>query len=137
MATKKASNSFYGLGRRKGARARAYITPVKSGAKITVNYRDFEEYFPRPTSRMIIKQPLELVDALENFSINIIVKGGGSGTGQPGAIRLAIARALLAYDETLKPKLRADGMLTSDSRKVERKKFGRRKARKLEQYSKR
>jgi len=94
------------------------------------------EYFPRETGRMVVAQPLETVDMVKNFDINVTVKGGGI-TGQAGAIRLGITRALIKYEETLKPPLRAAGFVTRDAREVERKKVGLHKARKRPQYSKR
>ncbi len=129
-----AASGYYGTGRRKSSTARVFM---KSGAgAITVNNRPLEEYFGRKTAHMVVRQPLERVDSLNNFDFNITVKGGG-GSGQAGAIRLGISRALLAYDEALRPQLRGAGFLTRDAREVERKKVGLRKARKATQYSKR
>lgn len=129
-----AAQNYYGTGRRKSSTARVFMS---SGAgKITVNSLPLEEYFGRKTAHMIIRQPLETVDALNNFDFNISVKGGGD-SGQAGAIRLGISRALLSYDESLRGSLRGAGFLTRDAREVERKKVGLRKARKATQYSKR
>ena len=124
----------YGTGRRKTAAARVYM---KAGTgKITVNDRPLDEFFGRETSRMIVRQPLVLTKNTENFDIAVTVEGGGI-TGQAGAIRLGIARSLVEYDESLKPELRKAGFMTRDAREVERKKVGRRKARRGPQYSKR
>ncbi|MBF0219819.1 MAG: 30S ribosomal protein S9 [Gammaproteobacteria bacterium] len=121
-------------GRRKTSSARAYI---KTGSGlITVNGRALDIYFGRETARMVVRQPLEAVEMLDRLDIKTTVKGGGT-TGQAGAIRHAIARALLHYDDTLKPTLRKGGYLTRDAREVERKKIGLHKARKRPQYSKR
>ncbi|HNL35950.1 MAG TPA: 30S ribosomal protein S9, partial [Agitococcus sp.] len=103
---------------------------------ITVNGRALDVYFARETARMIVRQPLELIDGADKFDINVTVSGGGMG-GQAGAIRHGITRALVEYDETLKSALRQAGFVTRDSREVERKKLGLRKARKRPQYSKR
>lgn len=128
------AQGYYGTGRRKSSTARVYM---KSGAgTITINSKPLDEYFGRKTAHMIIRQPLETVDAVNNFDFNISVRGGGD-SGQAGAIRLGISRALLSYDETLRPQLRGAGFLTRDAREVERKKVGLRKARKATQYSKR
>jgi len=124
----------YGTGRRKTATARVFL---KAGAgTITVNGRALDVYFARETARMIVRQPLELIDGADKFDINVTVSGGGMG-GQAGAIRHGITRALVEYDETLKTSLRQAGFVTRDSREVERKKVGLRKARKRPQYSKR
>lgn len=124
----------YGTGRRKTATARVFL---KAGAgAITVNGRSLDVYFARETARMIVRQPLELIDGADKFDINITVSGGGMG-GQAGAIRHGITRALVEYDEALKSALRQAGFVTRDSREVERKKLGLRKARKRPQYSKR
>jgi len=125
---------YYGTGRRKSSIARVYLT--SGDGKIMVNKRPVDEYFGRETARMIVRQPLQLADAAEKFDLNITVKGGG-GSGQAGAIRHGITRALLEYDETLRPILRKAGYVTRDARSVERKKVGLRKARKRPQYSKR
>jgi small subunit ribosomal protein S9 len=124
----------YGTGRRKTATARVFLS-AGTGA-ITINNRSLDVYFSRPTARMIVRQPLELIDAVEKYDLFITVKGGGIG-GQAGAIRHGITRALIALDETLKPALRQAGFVTRDAREVERKKIGLRKARKRPQYSKR
>ncbi len=129
-----AASGYYGTGRRKSSTARVFM---KSGSgQVTVNRKPLEEYFGRKTAHMIVRQPLERTDMLSNFDFNITVRGGG-GSGQAGAIRLGISRALLSYDEALRPALRGAGLLTRDSREVERKKVGLRKARKATQYSKR
>ena len=129
-----AASNYYGTGRRKSSTARVFM---KSGSgNIVINSKPLEEYFGRKTAHMIIRQPLERADMASNFDFNITVKGGG-GSGQAGAIRLGISRALLSYDEALRPTLRQAGFLTRDAREVERKKVGLRKARKATQYSKR
>ena len=125
---------YYGTGRRKSARARVYLAPGKGN--IQVNKQSLDQYFGRETARMIVRQPLELVALTGKFDLNVSVKGGG-GSGQAGAIRHGITRALLEYDETLRPTLRSAGFVTRDARAVERKKVGLRKARKKPQYSKR
>jgi small subunit ribosomal protein S9 len=128
------ANQYYGTGRRKSSTARVFL---KAGSgKITINKRNIDEYFGRETACMVVRQPLELVNATEKFDINITVKGGGN-TGQSGAIRLGITRALMQYDETLRPELRGAGFVTRDARIVERKKVGLHKARKRPQFSKR
>jgi len=124
----------YGTGRRKTATARVFLK-AGSGA-ITVNGRSLDQYFGRETARMIVRQPLELIEGANKFDITVTVAGGGIG-GQAGAIRHGITRALVEYDETLKASLRQAGFVTRDSREVERKKVGLRKARKRPQYSKR
>ncbi len=129
-----AAQRYYGTGRRKSSTARVFMQ--QGGGNITVNSKSLEDYFGRKTAHMIVRQPLEQVEVMGNFDFNITVKGGG-GSGQAGAIRLGISRALLQYDETLRPKLRSVGFLTRDAREVERKKVGLRKARKATQYSKR
>ena len=129
-----AASQYYGTGRRKSAIARVYAT-LGSG-KITDNKRSLEEYFGRKTDQMVSKQPLELIGRTAYFDINVIVKGGGP-SGQAGAIRHGLTRALMEYDETLRPVLRKAGYVTRDSRQVERKKIGLHKARKRPQYSKR
>jgi len=124
----------YGTGRRKTSTARVFL---QSGTGvITVNGRTIEQYFGREVARMIVRQPLELVKLVDRFDVNVTVEGGGS-FGQAGAIRHGITRALMVYDETLRPALRQAGFVTRDSREVERKKVGLRKARKKPQYSKR
>ena len=125
---------FYGTGRRKSAKARVYMTPGEGA--IRINERSIDEYFGRETARMIVKQPLELVEMADKFDFKVSVTGGG-GFGQAGAIRHGITRALMAYDETFRPLLRKAGFVTRDARAVERKKVGLRKARKKPQYSKR
>ena len=125
---------YYGTGRRKSSSARVYL---KSGSgAITVNNRTIEEYFGRETSRMVVRQPLDTTDMLDKFDINVSVSGGGP-SGQAGAIRLGITRALLQYDETFRESLRKEGFVTRDAREVERKKIGLRKARRGVQFSKR
>jgi small subunit ribosomal protein S9 len=124
----------YGTGRRKTATARVYIKP--GTGKITVNERPLDEFFGRETGRMIVRQPLEAVQLDSRFDITVSVAGGGI-TGQAGAIRHGITRALIEYDEALRSPLRAAGFVTRDAREVERKKVGRRKARRGPQYSKR
>ena len=121
-------------GRRKSSAARAFI--AKGTGVIIVNGQPLDSYFGRETARMVVRQPLDAVDMLDKLDITATVKGGGN-TGQAGAIRHAIARALLAADETLRPTLRKGGFLTRDARQVERKKVGLHKARKRPQYSKR
>lgn len=129
-----AENQYYGTGRRKSSTARVFI---KQGTgNIVINKRSLDEYFGRPTSRMVVKQPLELVDMVEKLDLYITVKGGGI-SGQAGAIRHGITRALMEFDETLRPALRAAGYVTRDARRVERKKVGLRKARRRPQFSKR
>ena len=129
-----ADNQYYGTGRRKSSTARVFM---KAGnGTITINKRDISTYFGRETARMVVRQPLELVDMLEKFDFNITVVGGGI-SGQAGAIRHGITRALMQYDEELRPALRAAGYVTRDARMVERKKVGLRKARKKPQFSKR
>jgi len=124
----------YGTGRRKTATARVYLKP--GTGRITVNERPLDEFFGRETGRMIVRQPLEVVQMTGRFDIDAQVDGGGI-TGQAGAIRHGIARALIRYDETLRKPLRQAGFVTRDAREVERKKVGRRKARRGTQYSKR
>ena len=129
-----AVEQYYGTGRRKSSAARVYL---KSGnGAIMVNNRTIEEYFGRETSRMVVRQPLQTVDVLDKFDISVNVSGGGP-SGQAGAIRLGITRALLQYDETLREALRKEGFVTRDARAVERKKVGLRKARRGVQFSKR
>ena len=129
-----ATEQYYGTGRRKTSSARVFIR--RGQGQITVNRKPLDEFFGRETARMIVRQPLELVDMLEQFDINVTVTGGGT-TGQAGAIRLGVARALMEYDETLRSSLRKAGFVTRDARAVERKKIGLHKARKATQYSKR
>ena len=141
-----ASKQYYGTGRRKSSVARVFLRSGKG--KILINNREIDEYFGRETACMIIRQPLETVNLLKKFDIYVNVAGGGT-SGQAGAVRLGIARALVQYDEcdlaadaepdpnSIRRKLRARGLLTRDSRCVERKKVGRRKARRDGQFSKR
>jgi small subunit ribosomal protein S9 len=129
-----AANPNYGTGRRKTSTARVFLKP--GSGRITVNQRPLDEFFGRETGRMIVRQPLEVVQLLGRFDIEAQVSGGGI-TGQAGAIRHGIARALIRYDETLRRPLRQAGFVTRDAREVERKKVGRRKARRGPQYSKR
>ena len=124
----------YGTGRRKSSKARVFMSAGEG--KIMVNNRPLDEYFGRETARMIVRQPLELVEMTDKFDLYVTVKGGG-GSGQAGAIRHGITRALMEYDETLRPSLRKAGFVTRDARAVERKKVGLRKARKKPQFSKR
>ena len=125
---------YYGTGRRKSSTARVYMTP--GGGTISVNGRSLDEYFGRETARMVVRQPLELVEMTDRFDLKITVNGGG-GSGQAGAIRHGLTRALIDYDETLRSPLRQAGFVTRDDRAVERKKVGLRKARKRPQFSKR
>jgi len=128
------AEQYYGTGRRKTSTARVFI---KQGTgTININGRSIESYFGREVARMIVRQPLELTDNVEKFDVNVTVKGGGS-FGQAGAIRHGLTRALMAYDEALRPNLRQAGYVTRDAREVERKKVGLRKARKKPQFSKR
>ncbi|MBI3777109.1 MAG: 30S ribosomal protein S9 [Gammaproteobacteria bacterium] len=129
-----ATNQHYATGRRKSSTARVFLT-TGSGA-ITVNARPIDNYFGRETARMLVRQPLVAVDMADKLDIAVTVSGGGD-TGQAGAIRHGIARALTVYDETLRSALRKGGFLTRDAREVERKKVGLHKARKRPQYSKR
>ena len=124
----------YGTGRRKSSTARVFL---RSGnGKIVVNGRPVDEFFGRETSRMIVRQPLVVSEMSDKFDITVTVEGGGI-TGQAGAIRLGIARALVEYNDTLKPELRKAGLMTRDAREVERKKVGLHKARRATQFSKR
>ena len=129
-----AEAASYGTGRRKTSAARVFINP--GSGVISVNSRPLDEYFGRETARMIVRQPLEVANAEGRFDIKVTVSGGG-GSGQAGAIRHGIARALVDYDETLRGPMRQAGLLTRDARAVERKKIGLRKARKKPQFSKR
>jgi small subunit ribosomal protein S9 len=124
----------YGTGRRKSSVARVYLT--RGSGNIVVNKRTLDQYFGRETARMVVRQPLSVAELVDKLDITIRVAGGG-GTGQAGAIRHGITRALISYDETLRGPLRKAGFVTRDSRKVERKKVGLHKARKAPQYSKR
>ena len=125
---------YYATGKRKTSVARVYMT--KGKGVFTINKKPMNEYFGRETSSMIVNQPLDVVDMHNKFDFNIIVKGGGD-TGQAGAIRLGVTKALMAYDEATRADLRKAGLVTRDARIVERKKVGKKKARKSEQYSKR
>lgn len=125
---------YYGTGRRKNSVARVFLQ--KGSGKIVVNDRPIDEFFARETGRMVARQPLVLTENLEHFDIKVNVSGGGE-TGQSGAIRHGITRALIDYDETLKPVLSKAGFVTRDAREVERKKYGLRKARRAKQFSKR
>ncbi|MFA5683799.1 MAG: 30S ribosomal protein S9 [Lysobacteraceae bacterium] len=129
-----AISQHYGTGRRKSSTARVFLR--RGSGNITVNDRPLDEYFGRQTARMIVRQPLELTQNNESFDILVTADGGGT-TGQAGAIRLGIARALVEYDETLKSVLRRAGFITRDAREVERKKVGLHKARRATQFSKR
>ena len=124
----------YGTGRRKTSAARVFLSA--GGGSITVNGRPLDEFFGRETARMIVRQPLEATELTEKIDAKVTVEGGGT-TGQAGAIRHGIARALLEYDESLRSALHKAGFLTRDARMVERKKVGLHKARKRPQYSKR
>lgn len=124
----------YGTGRRKSSKARVFIK--KGNGAIVVNGRELDTYFGRETACMVVRQPLELVEMTDTFDINVTVRGGGT-TGQAGAIRHGITRALIEYDETFRSPLRKAGFVTRDAREVERKKVGLRKARKKPQFSKR
>jgi small subunit ribosomal protein S9 len=125
---------YYGTGRRKTAVARVYLRP--GSGKIVVNHRDFDEFFPNRVLKMVIRQPLLLTETDDKFDILVNVVGGGT-SGQAGAIRHGISRALLDFNAELRPKLKSVGFLTRDARKVERKKPGQPKARKRFQFSKR
>ena len=128
------SETYYGTGRRKTSTARVFIT--SGTGQISINGRSVEDYFGREVARMIVKQPLEVADAVEKFDIKATVKGGGS-FGQAGALRHGITRALMSFDEELRRPLREAGFVTRDAREVERKKVGLHKARKRPQFSKR
>ena len=129
-----ASEVFYSTGRRKTSTARVFIQTGKG--KITVNKEPLDKFFDRETARMIVRQPLEQAELIKKIDVSATVKGGG-GSGQAGAIRHGLSRALLKYDENLRKILRERGFLTRDARKVERKKVGLKKARKATQFSKR
>jgi small subunit ribosomal protein S9 len=129
-----ATEQYYGTGRRKSSTARVYM---RSGnGAILVNGKPLDEFFGRETARMVVRQPLDLTERADTFDIKVTVKGGGT-TGQAGAIRLGITRALMEYDETLRQPLRKAGFVTRDAREVERKKVGLHKARRATQFSKR
>ena len=125
---------YYGTGRRKTSTARVFMTP--GSGSITVNKRPLDTFFGRKTAQMIVRQPLQLTELSDKFDIKVTVKGGGT-TGQAGAIRHGLTRALMQYDESLRPPLRKAGFVTRDAREVERKKVGLRKARRAKQFSKR
>jgi len=125
---------YYGTGRRKSSTARVFMRPG-SGA-ITVNKRPLDMFFGRKTAQMIVRQPLELLNMTKTFDVTVTVSGGGT-TGQAGAIRHGLTRALMQYDESMRSVLRKAGFVTRDAREVERKKVGLRKARRATQYSKR
>ena len=127
-------NYNYGTGRRKNAVARVFIKPGKGD--IIVNDKPLDVYFSRETGRMVVRQPLELTETVGKFDIMVNVQGGGE-SGQAGAVRHGISRALIDFDESLRPTLRSAGLVTRDAREVERKKTGLRKARKRKQFSKR
>lgn len=129
-----AQAQHYATGRRKSSTARVFLAP--GSGNITVNNRTLDNFFGRETARMVVRQPLEVVEMLDKVDLRITVSGGGT-TGQAGAIRHGIARALTGYDESLRSPLRRAGFLTRDARAVERKKVGLHKARKRPQYSKR
>ena len=129
-----AATNYYGTGRRKTSTARVYLRP--GSGSITVNNKPLDEFFGRQTARMIVRQPLELTERSGDFDVTVTVTGGGT-TGQAGAIRHGLTRALMAYDESLRPELRKAGFVTRDAREVERKKVGLRKARRATQFSKR
>lgn len=129
-----AVSTNYGTGRRKTSTARVFLRP--GSGNITVNDRPLDEFFGRKTARMIVRQPLEVVQLESKFDVSVTVKGGGT-TGQAGAIRHGLTRALMDYDETLRKQLRDAGYVTRDAREVERKKVGFRKARRGTQFSKR
>jgi small subunit ribosomal protein S9 len=128
------ANTYYGTGRRKTSTARVFLKP--GAGDITINARTIEQFFGRETARMIVRQPLELTQLDKKFDVVVTVSGGGI-TGQAGAIRHGLTRALMAYDEELRAQLRRAGYVTRDAREVERKKVGLRKARRATQFSKR
>jgi len=129
-----ATETYYGTGRRKSSAARVFLTRGKG--KIVINDRPIDEFFGRETARMIVRQPLEMLEMADKFDLKVTVKGGGI-SGQAGAIRHGLTRALMEYDEELRGPLRKAGYVTRDAREVERKKVGLHKARKATQYSKR
>ena len=128
------TETYYGTGRRKTSTARVFLRP--GTGEITVNSRPLDQFFGRKTARMIVRQPLEVANAQDKFDIAVTVKGGGT-TGQAGAIRHGLTRALMQFDESLRTPLRQAGFVTRDARQVERKKVGLRKARRATQFSKR
>ncbi len=134
MAAKGKTYDAQAVGRRKSSIARVYV--AAGAGKITVNKRDIKDYFPKATSRYIVNQPMNLLKIIEKYDLNITVAGGGT-TGQAGAIRLGVARAILKIDPTVRGELKEAGFLTRDARKVERKKYGLAGARKSFQFSKR
>jgi small subunit ribosomal protein S9 len=125
---------YYGTGRRKTATARVFLRP--GSGRMTVNGRDLEDYFHSPTLRMIVRQPMLLTETAEKFDIQATVSGGGN-SGQAGAVRHGIARALVGYNGELRERLKSSGLLTRDPRKKERKKYGQKGARARFQFSKR
>jgi small subunit ribosomal protein S9 len=129
-----ATERYYGTGRRKSSAARVFLT--KGSGQIVINDRPIDEFFGRETARMVVRQPLEKLEMIDKFDIKATVRGGGI-SGQAGAIRLGLTRALMEYDEELRGPLRKAGYVTRDAREVERKKVGLHKARKATQYSKR
>ena len=129
-----ATEQYYGTGRRKSSTARVFMRSGRGA--ILVNGKPLDEFFGRETARMVVRQPLDLTERADTFDIDVSVKGGGT-TGQAGAIRLGITRALMDYDETLRQPLRKAGFVTRDAREVERKKVGLHKARRATQFSKR
>ena len=129
-----ASEQFYGTGRRKSSTARVFVT--RGTGKIEINDRSLDEFFGRKTSRMIVLQPLQKIEMSDKFDVKVTVEGGGM-SGQAGAIRLGLTRALMEYDGTLRKTLRQSGYVTRDAREVERKKVGLHKARRAVQFSKR
>jgi small subunit ribosomal protein S9 len=129
-----ANEQYYGTGRRKSSSARVFLT--RGTGRITINERPLEEFFGRETSCMVVRQPLEKVEMADKWDINATVEGGGI-SGQAGAIRLGLTRALMEYDGTLRRSLRKAGYVTRDAREVERKKVGLHKARRATQFSKR
>ena len=129
-----ADQIYYGTGRRKSSSARVFLK--RGSGQITINNRTIDQYFGRETGRMIVRQPLETLKMMEDFDFNITVTGGGI-SGQAGAIRHGITRALMVYDESIRKPLRQAGFVTRDAREVERKKIGLHKSRKRPQYSKR
>lgn len=128
------AETYYATGRRKTSSARVYLST--GGGEIVVNGKPLDVFFGRKTAQMIVRQPLELADMLDSVEVKVTVNGGGI-SGQAGAIRHGITRALIAYDETLRSPLRKAGFVTRDAREVERKKVGLRKARRATQFSKR
>jgi len=129
-----AENTYYGTGRRKSSKARVFVR--NGSGNITVNDRPLDEFFGRKTARMIVRQALQVADLATRFDVSVTVAGGGT-TGQAGAIRHGLTRALIEYDETLRRPLRKAGFVTRDAREVERKKVGLAKARRAKQFSKR